>query len=156
MLILQTAIELVIWSIWSYDPSQKLTNFITLLLILNHFTAQNYTTHTIQNSFTNLQVTSVQQTFLHFWSSHHTTNSIYLLICSCHSLQRPSNPSRLKIFDILLVSSSCSLECSTTLSSLIFTFFSRSFSSLTIFFVSLFCFTFKQLITQLFLHSYSP
>ena len=28
--------------------------------------AQNYTTHTIQNSFTNLQITSVQQTFLHF------------------------------------------------------------------------------------------
>ena len=28
--------------------------------------AQNYATHTIQNSFTNLQVTSVQQTFLHF------------------------------------------------------------------------------------------
>ena len=47
--------------------------------------AQNYATHTIQNSFTNLQVTSVQQTFLHFWSSHHTTNSIYSLICSCHS-----------------------------------------------------------------------
>ena len=47
--------------------------------------AQNYATHTIQNSFTNLQVTSVQQTFLHFWSSHHTTNSFYPLICSCHS-----------------------------------------------------------------------
>ena len=28
--------------------------------------AQNYATHTIQNSFTNLQITSVQQTFLHF------------------------------------------------------------------------------------------
>ena len=47
--------------------------------------AQNYATHTIQNSFTNLQITSVQQTFLHFWSSHHTTHSFYPLICSCHS-----------------------------------------------------------------------
>ena len=32
-----------------------------------------------------LWITSVQQTFLHFWSSHHTTHSFYPLICSCHS-----------------------------------------------------------------------
>ena len=38
--------------------------------------AQNYATHTIQNSFTNLQVTSVQQTFLNFWSFHHTTKGV--------------------------------------------------------------------------------
>ena len=53
--------------------------------VLKTSLAQNYTTHAIQNSFTNLQITSVQQTFLHFWTSHHTTNSFYPLICSCHS-----------------------------------------------------------------------
>ena len=61
--------------------------------------AQNYATHTIQNSFTNLQITSVQQTFLHFWSSHHTTNSFYTRSSAVVTLQRPSNPSWLKISD---------------------------------------------------------
>ena len=40
-------------------PSHYASSQITSL-------AQNYATHTIQNSFTNLQITSVQQTFLHF------------------------------------------------------------------------------------------
>ena len=71
-------------------------------------------------------------TFLHFWSSHHTTNSFYSLICSCHSptpfwiplgskfLTDPSTFKRLH-----------NLECSTTPSSL--SFFSIWFSSLAIF-----------------------
>ena len=59
---------------------------IYLLRISNHFTgSKSRNAYTIQNSFTNLQITSVQQTFLHFWSSHHTTHSFYPLICSCHS-----------------------------------------------------------------------
>ena len=48
--------------------------------------------------FTNLQVTSVQQTFLHFWSSHHTTTRS-TRSSAVVTLQRPSNPSRLKISD---------------------------------------------------------
>ena len=50
------------------------------------------------------------------------------------TLQRPSNPSRLKISDrSFYLSSACTLECSTTPSSLSFTLFSISFSYLTIF-----------------------
>ena len=41
-------------------------------------------------------------------------NSFYPLICSVVTLQRPSNPFRLKISDTqILLSSSCTLECST-------------------------------------------
>ena len=82
------------------------------------------------NLFTNLVVTSVQQTFLHFWSSHYTTSSFYPFHLQ---LSLPSNSSRLKISDIFLLLSSCSLECSTTPSSLSFSvIFSKPFSSLTI------------------------
>ena len=115
--------------------SQKLQNSITLLLISNHFTGSK-----LRNAYNtkffhyNLQITSVQQTFLHFWSSHHTTNSFYPLICSCHS---PTPFKFLKVqnfWQIFLLSSACTLECPTTPSSLSFSFFSISFSSLTIFF----------------------
>ena len=47
---------------------QKLQNSITLLLISNHFTGSKLRNAYNTNSFTNLQITSVQQTFLHFWS----------------------------------------------------------------------------------------
>ena len=97
--------------------------------------AQNYATHTIQNSFTNLQITSVQQTFLRFWSSHHTTNSFYPLICSCHSPTPFKSLYRLKIsYRSFYFQAPALWNALPTPSSLSFSFFSISFSSLAIFF----------------------
>ena len=65
-------------------PSHYYTSQITSL-------AQNYSTHVIENYFTNLQVTSVQQTFFHFWFSHHTINQLvlpaHLQLSLCNALQ---------------------------------------------------------------------
>ena len=95
--------------------------------------AQNYATHTIQNSFTNLQITSVQQTFLisdllTIQPTRSTRSSAVV------TLQRPSNPSRLKLSDRSFYFQAPAFGCPTTPSSLSFSFFSISFSSLTIFF----------------------
>ena len=92
----------------------------------------------IQYKILSLTYKSLQynQTFLHFWSSHHTTNSFYPLICSCHSPTPFQSLQAQNFWQIFLLSSSCSLECSTTLSLLSLSFFSSPFSALTVFSIS--------------------
>ena len=54
---------------------------------------------------------AMQQTFFHFWSSHQTTNSLYIPahICSYMTLQRPSNHSLAQHFGHIYLLSSSSL-----------------------------------------------
>ena len=116
--------------------SQKLQNSITLLLISNHFTSWLKITQRIQYKILSLTYKSLQ---------YNKPSSISDLLTiqptrSTHpsavvTLQRPSNPSRLKISDrSFYFQAPSTLACSTTPSSLSFSFFSISFSSLTIFF----------------------
>ena len=73
--------------------SQKLQNSITYYSSSQITSlAQNYATHTIQNSFTNLQITSVQQTFINFWSSHQYNQLVlpaHLQLSLSNTLQIP-------------------------------------------------------------------
>ena len=115
--------------------------------------AQNYATHTIQNSFTNLQITSVQQTFLHFWSSHHTTHSFYPLICMQLSL---SNALQIPLGSKFLTDLS-------TFKRLHFGMLYHIIFALILILLNLILFLslsssqfHKQLKTHLFLHSYPP
>ena len=111
--------------------------------------AQNYATHTIQNSFTNLQITSVQQTFLHsdlltIQPTRSTRSSAVV------TLQRPSNPSRLKISD-----RSFYFQAPALWNALPHHLHSHSSQSHSLLSLSSSQFH-KQLKTHLFLHSYPP
>ena len=116
--------------------------------------AQNYATHSLQYKILSLTYKSLQYNkpssisdLLTIQPTRSTRSSAVV------TLQRPPNPSMAQNFwQIFLLSSACTLECSTTPSSLSFSFFSISFSSLTISSSQFH----KHLKTHLFLHFYPP
>ena len=114
--------------------SQKLQNSITLLLILNHFT---YNAQRIQYTNLSLAYKSLQYNKPSSISDLLTirpTRSTRPGLCSCHSSTPFQSIKAQSFLQFFLLSSSCSLECSTTPSSVSFSYFSSPFSALTILF----------------------
>ena len=119
--------------------SQKLQNSITLLLISNHFTGSKllnaYNTkffHQIKNHFS----TTNLPPFLIFSPYNPLVLPAHLQLSLSNALQIPLGSKFLTDLSTFKHLQSCTLECSTTPSSLSFSFFSISFSSLTIFFLN--------------------
>ena len=76
---------------------KHLNTIISPRLISNLYTALNHITHTIQNSLSHIQVTSIQTAFFNSSSKiqqTHSTRSSAVVTLRC-----PSNPSRLEITD---------------------------------------------------------
>ena len=64
--------------------TKKLQNSITLLLIWNHFTGSK-SNNAYNTKFSHSLTNHISTTNLPPFLSHHTTNSFYTLLCSCHS-----------------------------------------------------------------------